>query len=250
MTHTESTRKQSGGPARERRFRSETLTLPILAVAAVALTAYLRCCPRPVSLPLETAIDGPPPASAAGVLVFLHGRGGSTARSAKLVERLRNAGLPANVSIVLLEGPFPTPFGHAWGDSAAQQAISRRQVRARLAELLGRRGPVAGRIVIAGFSQGAGVAGDVAVEEPRVGALASLSPCGFWLRAQLPHRAGLRVLLAHGTRDAVCPVNESRSLATVLKNAQVPVQYLEFDGEHTVPVDVVRVLVAFVTVTP
>ena len=102
-------------------------------------------------------------------------------------------------------------------------------------------------MVVAGFSQGAGVAGDVAVEEPRVGALASFSPCGFWLRDRLPKRANLRVLLAHGNRDAVCPVNESRSLATVLKDAQVPVQYLEFDGEHTVPAEVVRALVAFAT---
>jgi len=99
--------------------------------------------------------------------------------------------------------------------------------------------------VLAGFSQGAGVAGDVAVEEPRLGALASLSPCGFWLRRELPQRAGLRVFLAHGNHDAVCPVSESRSLAAMLRDAHVPVQYLEFDGEHTVPNEVIRALVAF-----
>jgi len=236
------------GPQQRRAARD--LYPVVFAVLVVALTAYMRLCPRSPSLPLETAVDGPPPATAAGVLVWLHGRGGSTARSAELVKRLRDAGLPAEVSIVLLEGPFPTPFGHAWGTDAVEQATSRARVRARLAELLGARGPLPSRVVLAGFSQGAGVAGDIAIEEPRVGALASFSPCGFWLRGQLPKRANLRVLLAHGNRDRVCPVNESRSLATALKNAQVPAQYLEFDGEHTVPAGVIRALVAFTTAAP
>jgi len=192
-------------------------------------------------------VDGPAPATAAGVLVFLHGRGGSVARGASLVKRLRAAGLPAGFSIVLLEGPFPTPFGYAWGNDATEQATSRARVRARLAELLTAHGPPPARVVLAGFSQGAGLAADIAVEEPRIGAVASLSACAFWLRAALPRRAGLRVLLAHGNQDGVCPVNESRSLAAVLKSANVPVQYLEFEGEHTIPPEVIRALVAFAT---
>lgn len=103
----------------------------------IALTAYLHLCPRSPSLPLATAIEGPPPATAARVLVFLHGRGGSIAHSAKFVTRLRDAGLPSDTSIVLLEGPFPTPFGQAWGNDAAEQAVSRARVRARLTALLG-----------------------------------------------------------------------------------------------------------------
>jgi len=217
----------------------------VVAAVAITLTAYLRLFPRAASLPLETAIDGPEPGTAAGVLIFLHGRGGSIARSTELVKRVREAGLPNDVSVVLLEGPFPTLFGHAWGNDAAQQATSRARVRARLAELMDTHGPSPPHIVLAGFSQGAGVAGDLAAEEPRVDALASFSPCGFWLRDQLPKRKNLRVLLAHGEGDGVCPVNESRSLAKVLKDAQMPVQYLEFDGEHTVPAEAVRALVAF-----
>jgi predicted esterase len=219
-------------------------------VSMVALTAYLRLYPRSATLPLETAIDGPAPATAAGVLVFLHGRGGSSARSSKLVNRLRDAGLPADVSIVLLEGPFPTPFGHAWGNDAVEQATSRTRVRARLAQLLGAHGPSPARVLLAGFSQGAGVAGDIAAEEPRIGALASFSPCGFWLRGQLAKRSGLRVLLAHGNHDTICPVDESRTLASVLRNAHTPVEYLEFDGEHTIPAEVIRAWVRFASAAP
>lgn len=213
----------------------------------IALTAYMRLFPRSASLPLETAIDGPNPATAVGVLVFLHGRGGSTSRTVNLVKRVRDAGLPADFSIVLIQAPFPTLYGYFWGDNAADSSTSRARVRARLSELLGAHGPAPKRVVLAGFSQGAGLAGDIAAEDARIGALASFSPCWFWLRKQLPLRTGLRVLLAHGNRDAVCPVNESRSLANVLQGAQVPVQYLEFDGEHTVPDAAIRALVALAT---
>lgn len=231
-------------------MRRATDYLYVVVVAAVALSAYVYLRPRSPSLPLKTAVDGPAPATAGGVLVYLHGRGGSIARSAGLVRRLRDAGLPAEVAIVLVEGPFSSGLGHAWGSDAADQATSRARVRARLAELLGAHGPSPARVMIAGFSQGAGVAGDLAVEEPRIGALASFSPCGFWLRGRLPQRNGLRVLLAHGNRDDVCPVNESRTLASVLKAAHVPVQYLEFDGEHSVPAEVVRAWVAFAIAAP
>lgn len=214
-------------------------------VALFAFMAYLRLQPRAAALPLETTIEGPDPAHAAGLLVFLHGRGGSNAQSGKLAKRLRDAGLPLDLAIVLIEAPFPTPFGYAWGKDAAEQATSRARVRAKLQELLGAGGPIAPRVVIAGFSQGAGLAGDIAAEEPRIGALASLSACGFWLREALPRRSGLRVLLAHGARDKVCPVIESRSLAAVLKTANVPVRYLEFDGEHEIPPQVIQALVAF-----
>jgi predicted esterase len=219
----------------------------VLAGVALAGTYFARCGPRPRFLPLATSIDGPPPARAAGVLVFLHGLGGSIARVERIVKELRDDGLPSDVAIVVVEGPFSTGFGHSWGNTPEEQATSRARLRLRLHELLGESGPPPSRIVIAGFSQGAGVAIDTAVEEPRIGALASFSPCLSWLRGELPKRDDLRVLLAHGTRDARCSVEESRSLARVLDAAHKPAPYIEFDGEHTVPPEVVRALAAFAT---
>jgi len=219
------------------------------AFVAVAVAALLlwRLAPTPAFLPLATRIDGPAPADAAGVIVFLHGKGGGLAAAGRMASALREVGLPADVAIVLVEGPYHTWFGHQWGDTAAQQADSRRRLRERLHELLGDRGPPPERVVIAGFSQGAGVALDVAVEEPRIGAVASLSPCASMLRAELPGRGGLRVLLAHGAADAVCPVDESRSLARVLEQAHRPARYVEFDGPHTIPMEVVSAVAAFAT---
>ena len=105
---------------------------------------------------------------------------------------------------------------------------------------------VQGQIAIDGFSQGATLALDTAAEEPRIGAIASLSPCYSEKRGLLPSRS-LRFLLAHGSRDARCPVEESRSLAKVLASANKPVRYIEFDGVHEMPREVIEALATFVT---
>jgi predicted esterase len=221
-------------------------SLVVVATIGLAVTLYLRSRPRPADLPLDTFIDGPPPATAAGVVVFLHGRGNSIARSKGIVSRLREAGLPADFAIVLVEGPFSAGFGHSWGYTPEEQATSRARLRSRLGELMRGSGPPRTRVVIAGFSQGAGVAIDTAVEEPRIGKVASFSLCLSWLRGELP-KHDLRILIAHGTRDSACPVEESRSLARVLESQHKPAQYIEFDGAHTVPPEAVRALAALAT---
>lgn len=218
----------------------------VVALAASALL-YTSFSPRSPHLPLATSIDGPAPARAAGLLVYLHGRGGGLGRAERIATRLRDAGLPPDVTIVLLEGPFWSGFGHAWGTTAEEQATSRSRVRSRLKELLGDGGPRRERVIIAGFSQGAGLALDTAVEEPRIGAVASFSPCLSMLRGGLPKR-DLRILLAHGAHDEQCPVEESRTLARVLESADKPARYIEFNGGHIVPAEVVRALAAFATV--
>ncbi len=101
-------------------------------------------------------------------------------------------------------------------------------------------------VAIAGFSQGATLALDTAAEELRVGAVASLSPCYSENRGQLLSR-DLRFLLAHGTHDDSCPVEESRSLAKVLGSMKKSVRYIEFDGKHEIPREVIEALVTFAT---
>ena len=217
----------------------------LLLFALLGLVAH-RFWVRPRSMPLVTLVDGPSPARASAVIFILHGRsGGLGGRMHSMVRALREAGLRSDVSVVRVEGPFATWIGNSWGDEAKDFVESRRRVRAVLHEMLGDHGPASGRVVIAGFSQGAAIAADLAADDTSVGALASFSPCWIGLREELTKRKNLRVLLAHGTHDSVCPVSESRSLASVLQSAQIPVQYVEFDGGHEIAPQVVRALVAF-----
>jgi len=217
----------------------------LIALAAIGVAAH-RFWVRPRSMPLATFVDGPAPSRASGVIFVLHGRGGGVGgRMRELVSALRAAGLGADVSVVLVEGPFATWTGNSWGDGVNDFVESRRRVQAIVRDMRGDRGPENGRVVIAGFSQGAAIAADLAAVEPTIGALASFSPCWIGLREALPQRKELRVLLAHGTRDHVCPVAESRTLADSLQAARVPVRYVEFEGGHEIPPEVVRALVAF-----
>jgi phospholipase/carboxylesterase len=229
------------------RPRSRRWVIRTLLLIAVATVAYWRLAPRPAFLPLTTSIDGPAPAHATGVVVFLHGRGGTLARAKEMAARLRAAGLPPDYAIVLVEGPYGGWAGHHWGDTPEEQAATRARLRSLLDALFAEATPPRERVTIAGFSQGAGVAIDMAVAEARIGAVASFSPCLSMLRGELPKHDDVRVLLAHGTADTRCPVEESRSLARVLAAAKRPAEYIEFDGPHTVPPEVVRALVAFAT---
>lgn len=215
----------------------------MLGVVALAWFA-----PRPACLPLAVAIDGDPH-RATRLLVFLHGRGGSLRGTRDIVDRLRAADLPRDVAVVRWEAPYSGWVGHHWGFTSEDQASSRARLREGLDDLIAGRadaeGPV--RIIVAGFSQGAGVALDLAVDDPRIDRVASFSPCQSFLRGSLPHRAGLRALLSHGREDTVCPVEESRSLARVLEAAGRPVEYLETDAGHTLPDVALRALVSLAT---
>jgi predicted esterase len=212
--------------------------------AAVAAFCSWRFVPRPERLGLATVIDGPAPQNAGGVVIFLHGLNRGFNEGRTVARELREAGLPADISIVLIRAPYGHGvLGFSWGDTPEARARSRARIRAELDRL---RVPSRGHVVIAGFSQGATLALDTAAEEPRIGAVASLSPCYSERRGDLAAR-DLRFLLAHGARDTTCPVEESRSLARVLERSGRRVHYVEFDGPHGIPPEVVTALVTFAT---
>lgn len=216
----------------------------VVTSLVVAGLFYWQFVPRPERFGLATWIDGPAPRDAAGVLIFLHGLGRGFGEGRVVAHELREAGLPADISIVLIRGPYGYGFlGFSWGNTPEERTRSRARIRA---ELDGFHLPPRERVTLAGFSQGATLALDTAAEESRIEAVASLSPCYSERRGDLPSR-DLRFLLAHGTRDATCPIEESRSLAKVLEQSGKPVRYVEFDGPHTVPPEVVRALVTFAT---
>ena len=213
----------------------------VLLLGVLASFIYWQFVPRPERFGLATVVDGPTPADAASVVVFLHGLGRDLGQGEDVARRLRSAGLAPDVAIVVVRAPYRFGlFGFSWGDTPQQRATSRARLRSLLTDL-----HVHGQVVIAGFSQGATLALDTAAEEPRIAAVASLSPCYSENRGRLPSRE-LRFLLVHGTRDARCPVEESRSLAKVLEAANRPVRTIEFDGGHEMPREAIDALVSFV----
>mgnify|MGYP003383174646 FL=1 len=222
----------------------------VVVVASMLLgTCYARCGERPSFLSLRTDVDGPSYSSARKVLIFLHGYGGSIGNSDWLRGELRKANVPDDVALVLVDGPFSTGVGRSWGDSLAAETNSVARVRALLEKKIPEGTPAA-NIIIGGFSQGAGIAAEVAAVDPRVGTLVSLSGCRFRSREALLLRKDLQVLVAHGRSDSLCSVGQSQTLVEGLRSAGGAVHYVEFDGNHVIPPEVISALAELLRRSP
>jgi len=107
------------------------------------------------------------------------------------------------------------------------------------------------RIVLGGFSQGAMLACDVALraERPPAGiAILSGAPlCVDEWQKLAAERAGLPVLQSHGRTDAVLPFEGAEWLRDVLVGGGLDVEWVPFNGGHSIPDGVLERLAAFIT---
>jgi phospholipase/carboxylesterase len=95
------------------------------------------------------------------------------------------------------------------------------------------------RTVLGGFSQGAMLALDTALRDPRpLAGLVLLSPTLVAALAWVdlaPGRAGLPVYLSHGRQDPLLPFFMTERLRALLEQAGLAVTWAPFDGGHEVP---------------
>jgi phospholipase/carboxylesterase len=208
--------------------------------------------------------DGP-------LVVMLHGFG---AAGDDLVPLARVIPAPAGTRWLFPAAPFPLPGpfagGRAWwmvdferrerlrwlgreaelsqevpeGLAAARDGVTALLDAAQAA--LGAR-PEA--TVLGGFSQGAMLACDVALRDPRPWAgLALLSPTLIaapeW-EALAPGRAGMPVFMSHGRGDPLLPFPFSERLRDLLAGAGLAVTWRPFEGGHEVGPGVVEGLAGF-----
>jgi phospholipase/carboxylesterase len=203
--------------------------------------------------------------------VLIHGYGSSAAEWIPFTYTIR---LPAGRRFVLPEGPETTQppdgprNGRAWwrigldahrrpGDGLPDLsrtnppglAASNQRIRTLLAELAAQGNYPRELQMLAGYSQGAMIAADIAftTDEP-IDALVLLSPTivneTAW-RAGMPRRRGLRVFISHGRRDTILPFDASVRLQQAMRDAGLRVTWLPFDGGHGMPVEVVAALNTF-----
>ena len=128
---------------------------------------------------------------------------------------------------------------------------SRASVMAMLDELDTRLGVRSDQIVLGGFSQGAMLACDVALRDPRP--LRGLVLMSGSMLAQceweplMPTRAGLPVLQTHGRFDPLLPFSVAERLRDALTDAGLPVRWNPFDGGHEIPAHVLSALDAYLS---
>lgn len=177
------------------------------------------------------------------LVIALHGMGDRPAGFAKLMRAIG-----ARARYVVARGVLPWGQGSSarqWYENEAadqkQQLHQRVLDLATLSEQLRVRFPEAGEPVLIGFSQGAAVVLQAALEEPdRWRAVVGLS--GFITdgeHAKAP-TAAYPVLVVAGTEDDRIAPSLSWFAAGKLREAgHADVRKLEFEGGHTVPKDVV-----------
>ncbi len=190
-------------------------------------------------------VDPPGPVDAC--VVWLHGLGADGHDFEPLVPHL---GLPAGhgVRFVFPHAPVqPVTLNggmrmRAWYDIVSpdlEREVDHQGIRAacsRVGALLQRernRGVAAGRVVLAGFSQG----GVVALHHGlyRESALAGILALScYWVAGQAPPRAVAPVLMMHGRFDEVVPLALAQRSCLALQAAGVTVQWREYAMGHEV----------------
>lgn len=203
-------------------------------------------------------IDLPPKLPPArGTVILLHGWGGNSRDAELLAEALR---IP-NLRYLIPEGAYDVPGtegrGKGWYslplDEKAQRerAKSRQQLFGVLRDLE-KTGTPPGNIVLMGFSQGASMSLDVALNYPSanppdgqgekkwVAGVISLSGFlldGHDLLTRRDVRTDIPIFAAHGTFDPLIPLDQGKQSIMTLKKAGFQVEWKEYEADHRVVIE-------------
>lgn len=213
---------------------------------------------------LDTVVFKPEPGAPSKLVVMCHGFGAPGTDLVSLApEMVALAPRLANTTFAFPAGPLDlSPLG-LWGgrawfpiDMQALQsgntdqriaqlasaeppgmAAARKKLRAAIESLMGAQ-PWS-EVVLGGFSQGAMMALDLALRlEEAPAAVIAFSPTlvdrANWQRLAL-QRKGLKVLISHGRQDPVLPIRGTEALVALLNEAGLAVEYVPFNGPHTIP---------------
>jgi phospholipase/carboxylesterase len=209
----------------------------LLTVVFIAGRCALGVADRPRFLGLATARSGASLSSATRVVIVLHGFGGDRNDLRWLTPLVLAQGAPEHTAFVYAEGPYRVGFGRAWwaSNDPAERADSERRVSELVDEIVATSGLSPDRVFLAGFSQGAALALDVALARPgNLGGVVAFSPCRDsipWTTLAAGH-ASVRGFIAHGRNDRVCPFGGSSQLHEELAAAGHDVRFVPFDGPH------------------
>lgn len=117
-------------------------------------------------------------------------------------------------------------------------------LRALIGEVATQTGMPTSKFVLGGFSQGSMLATDVALKlpEPPAGLciFSGTLLCESNWRELAAKQGPLRVLQSHGRQDSLLPFQAAEWLRDLLIEAGMEVDFIPFDGDHTIPLQAMR----------
>ncbi|HET7197339.1 MAG TPA: alpha/beta fold hydrolase [Burkholderiales bacterium] len=198
-----------------------------------------------------------------GSVIWLHGLGADGHDFEPVVPEL---GLELPLRFVFPHAPVrPVTINagmrmRAWYDifqlgGGAEDEAGVRASQRLLEDLIAReegRGIPAGRIVLAGFSQGGAIALHTALRHPErlagVLALSTYLPLAPSLeREAAPANAGVPIFMAHGSHDDVIPLERAQASRKRLEALGYAVQWREYPMPHSVCAAEIGDIAAFLT---
>ena len=181
--------------------------------------------------------------SAARIVILMHGYGAPGRDLVPLGEALGGN----NTCFVFPEAPHKMARGRAWWKERDDYKDSRRRI-VELLQQVKKRNPQA-KVLLGGFSQGAMLASNFLEKNAElVDGLILFSPSGR-LREKLTGEIKEKplVFLSHGRKDKVLPFSGSVELNKKLTQFQYQVDWLPFDGGHSIPREVLVGVSGFLT---
>ncbi|HET8775966.1 MAG TPA: phospholipase [Thermoanaerobaculia bacterium] len=213
----------------------ETASTPAMKGRLQARPGNVHTSPRPSApwLYVPKTVKEPAP-----LLIALHGAGG---RGARTLEYTR--GSADGIGAIVIA---PDSLGRTWDVIASDLGPDVARIDAQLAAVFGAFAIDVGRIAVSGFSDGASYALTLGIANGDLFSHAIAYSPGF---LAAPAATGSpRIFISHGTRDGILPIDRcSRRLAPGLKRAGYDVEYVEFDGGHTVPAGIARAAMEWFT---
>lgn len=208
-------------------------------------------------------------ANPAAAVIWMHGLGADGNDFVPIVRELDLSGAPA-IRFIFPHAPMiPVTINNgyvmrAWYDvllgdlegrnkRADEQGVrkSQEQIGQLIAREVGKNIP-SEKIVLAGFSQGGAIALQTGLRYPHklagVMALSCYLPCADSLAAEAaPANAKTPVLIAHGTQDPVVPYAMGKSSNDMLMKAGYAVEWHDYPMQHSVCLEEVRDIGAWLT---
>jgi phospholipase/carboxylesterase len=194
-----------------------------------------------------------PVSGASPGLLLLHGRGANELDLLGLAEEL-----DPRLTVISVRAPHRRSVGYHWYDlinvgvpEPTSYTVGRERLEQFVGEAVARYGLDPARLYLLGFSQGAMMAGGLALVMPeRIAGAVMLSGYLPLQQGLAVNEAGLRgqaFFVAHGTYDSVIPVRYAREARDYLTRVGADLIYREYPIEHYVSPDELAEVAAWLT---